>query len=280
MEFVSYAKWILAGEHTVVRGGKAIAFPLTHYKCSVIYEKDDKLCINDANYGEVFALLLQQASALTNVDFKNIRGEFTVKSDIPVKSGLGSSAALCRNVAAIFGHWGFCENVSALACRLEDTFHGKSSGLDVAVAMLNKPVVFQHNRVIDVLENPDLSHLMLTYSGCGSSTSSCAAIVADLWAKNASMAEKLDAQMNLAADLCEQGVKNADFAKLKEGILLGNDVFCGWGLCDENLLQHINVLMSNGAVAAKPVGSGLGGYVISLWKQKPKKCSAIYLTLE
>ncbi|MDR3180157.1 MAG: hypothetical protein LBT70_04660 [Holosporaceae bacterium] len=280
MEFVSYAKWILAGEHTVVRGGKAIAFPLAHYRSSIIYEEDDKLRVNDEKHEDTFVLLLQRAATLTNVDFEDIRGKFTVENNIPEKSGLGSSAALCRNVAAIFGHLGFCQNISSLACRLEDTFHGKSSGLDVAVAMLNKPVVFKHNCVIDILENPDLSHLLLTYSGQSSSTSRCAAVIDSVFAHNATLAKKLDEQMNLAADLCEQGVRNSDFAKLKEGIRLGNDVFRSWGLCSENLLQHINSLMCSGAAAAKPIGSGLGGYVVSLWKQKPKKYSAIYLTLE
>ncbi|MDR2794502.1 MAG: hypothetical protein LBB12_01855, partial [Holosporaceae bacterium] len=267
MEFVSCAKWILAGEHTVVRGGKAIAFPLARYKCSIIYEKDDKLHVNDANHEDVFILLLQRAATLTNIDFKDIRGKFIVKNDIPEKSGLGSSAALCRNVAAIFGHLGFCENTWSLACRLEDMFHGKSSGLDVAVAMLNRPVIFKHNCVIEVLENPDLSHLLLTYSGRNSPTSGCTAIIDGFFAQNAALADKLDEQMNLAADLCEQGVKNSDFTKLKEGIQLGNDVFHSWGLRDENLSRHINSLMDSGAVAAKPIGSGLGGYVVSLWKQ-------------
>ncbi|GHU18179.1 mevalonate kinase [Alphaproteobacteria bacterium] len=281
MESVSYAKWILSGEHTVVRGGKAVAFPLVCYKCSVTYEDGGQLNINDnACCRDTFVSLLKKAAFLTNVDFEKIRGKFTVRNDIPIKSGLGSSAAICRNVANIFKHLEFCEDVSSLARQLEDMFHGKSSGLDIAVAMLNKPIVFQYSKVIDTIENPFLSHLMLTYSGKKAMTSKCADIVKDVFHRDSSLAIELDSIMNQASDLCEQGIKNYDIEKLRLGINLGNDVFHRWGLCDENLSNHIDSLKRSGALAAKPIGSGLGGYVVSLWKQKTKKHEDICLTLE
>ncbi|GHT91250.1 mevalonate kinase [Alphaproteobacteria bacterium] len=281
MESVSYAKWILSGEHTVVRGGKAIAFPLGCYRCSITYEEDGELNINDnTSCMDTFVSLLKKAAFLTNVNFEKIRGRFTIKNDIPLKSGLGSSAAICRNIANVFKYLGFCDDVSLLARRLEDMFHGKSSGLDIAVAMLNKPIVFQYNKVVDTIENPFLSHLMLTYSGKKAMTSKCADIVKDVFHRDSSLAIELDSIMNQASDLCERGIKNADLEKLRSGITLGNDVFHRWGLCDDNLSNHIDSLKRNGALAAKPIGSGLGGYVVSLWEQKTQKYEDICLTLE
>ncbi|GHU11072.1 mevalonate kinase [Alphaproteobacteria bacterium] len=280
MESVSYAKWILSGEHTAVRGGKAIAFPLCRYKCTVIYEDSNKLEVDDDLHRNTFITLLKRAAFLTNRDFEEIRGKFIVKNDIPIKSGLGSSAAICRNIANIFKYLGFCDDVSLLARQLEDVLHGKSSGLDIAVAMLNKPVIFQYNKVVDIIENPFLSHLMLTYSGKKATTSKCMDVVWNVFHKNSPLAIELDSIMNQASDLCEQGIKCADLDKLRRGIILGNDVFNRWGLCDENVSNHISTLMRDGALAAKPIGSGLGGYVVSLWEQKPQEHENICLTLE
>jgi mevalonate kinase len=102
--------------------------------------------------------------------------------------------------------------------------------------------------------------------------------VQEIFRKNESLALELDNLMNHSADLCESALKNADFEKLKDGINLGCEVFREWGLCHEPLEYHIDMVLSAGAVAAKPIGSGLGGYVVSLWQEKPK--SDIYLTLE
>ncbi|MDR3151751.1 MAG: hypothetical protein LBT67_02765 [Holosporaceae bacterium] len=281
MEFVSCAKWILSGEHTVVRGGKAIVFPLNCYKCSLFYEEADELIIDkDLPYRDIFISLLHRAAILTNSDFHKVRGKITEKTDIPVESGLGSSAAICRNVANIFMYLGFCDDVASLARWLEDTFHGKSSGLDISVAMINKPLVFQQNRIIDVLEKPFLEQLMLSYSGRKSCTSRCAEIIETLHRNDCAKADELDAMMNQASDLCEHGVRNSDFNKLKEGINLGNQVFHQWDLCDTNLDDHMNFLTSIGAVASKPIGSGLGGYVVSLWEKQPKKYADICLTFQ
>jgi mevalonate kinase len=281
MELVSYAKWILSGEHTVVRGGKAIVFPLNYYKCSLFYEEADELIIDEyLPYRSIFISLLHKAAALTNTDFHEVRGKITEKTDIPVKSGLGSSAAICRNVANIFMYLGFCDDVASLARCLEDTFHGKSSGLDISVAMINNPLVFQQNRIIDVLEKPFLAQLMLSYSGRKSCTSRCADIIETVHRDDSAKAVELDAMMNQSSDLCECGVRNSDFNKLREGINLGNQVFHQWNLCDASLDDHMNFLTSMGAVASKPIGSGLGGYVVSLWEKQPKKYGDICLTFQ
>jgi mevalonate kinase len=170
-----------------------------------------------------------------------------------------------------------------LATQLEDVFHQNSSGLDPAVAVVNKPIIFQNRKVVEVLTVPSWPHLVLSYSGESSPTSECVKIVNDIFTHNIETAIELDAEMNEASNLCEIGLKNSDFEALKEGIELGHKIFYRRGLCTPLLESHIKMLLSNGAVAAKPTGSGLGGFVISLWKEKPTLRSNndnIYLTLD
>lgn len=284
MKFSSHAKWILSGEHSVVRGGKAIAFPLRTFESSVELLPSDKLEVHDTNreerFNDIFIGLLKTAAGFTNVDFDSILGQFWIRSDIKMKSGLGSSAAICTNVAKIFQYLGLCEDIFSLARYLEDKFHGKSSGLDIAVAIRNKALVFEKNRVSSVLEPKFWPYMMLTYSGKKSTTSECALKVREISVKNKKFADSLDDMMNQGSDLCEYALKNGDFEKLKDGITLCNEAFHGWGLYNEALADHVANLMKKGAVAVKPIGSGLGGFVLSLWEEQPQNYENISLTLQ
>ena len=50
-----------------------------------------------------------------------------------------------------------------------------------------------------------------------------------------------------------------------------HDCFAEWGLLTPGLQQHIKDLYAKGALAAKPTGSGGGGYVLSFWGAIPVK---------
>jgi mevalonate kinase len=56
---------------------------------------------------------------------------------------------------------------------------------------------------------------------------------------------------------------------LADAINKAHICFTQWGLAGGRVEQHINQLLSAGALAAKPTGSGDGGFVLSLWPQKP-----------
>ncbi|MDR2646045.1 MAG: hypothetical protein LBC04_02630 [Holosporaceae bacterium] len=279
--FSSSAKWILSGEHAVVRGGKAIAFPLHNFSSSLTFEEGHTLSIttNQEHWRKTVFSLMEMAAKFLRVSLKQISGHIMLKSNIPSQVGLGSSAAICVNIANLFGHCGLCKDVLQLAKHLEDKFHSKSSGLDVAVVQTNKPIIFQENKVVEFLNPSFWPPMILTYSGKKSITSVCASVINDIFLADEALALKLDGQMNLASYLCEDALKNSNFNKLKEGIMLGNEVFHRWGLCDVPISSLIKELLSAGAAAAKPIGSGLGGYVLSLWEDSPEKYGDIYLTL-
>ncbi len=274
----SYAKWILCGEHSVVRNSKAIAFPLRNFHNTTTFCKSKELTTDDYIHGTILDLL-QMSSDYLNIPLYKLYGEFNITSNIPTKAGLGSSAALCVNIAKIFSQLGLCEDTFQLARHLENKFHKKSSGLDIAVCLFEKPVIFRNGEVIEFLEPAFWPHMALTYSGITSSTSMCIQQLQKLFAENESYATELDARMENACNLCEQGFKEANFDKLKTGINSAKDIFTAWGLCNDELNSHMQNLIDKGAVAVKPVGSGLGGYVLSLWEENPNKYLDIYLTL-
>lgn len=274
MQFQSHAKWILSGEHAVIRGGKAIAFPMKQYKCTLDFTKSDKLSVKhnvsseNNKLNESFIDLLKEASEFLNTE--EINGSFLIRNNILMNAGLGSSAAICANVAKLFAYLGYTDDTLTLAKNLENHFHKKSSGLDVAVAVKENPVIFRNNAVIKIPKISFWPNITLTYSGPKMPTSLCTEAVAKTFQENENIALELDNMMNEATDLCESALATTNFDMLRDGITLGNEVFKRWGLVNEQLAKHMQMLKSKGAVASKPTGSGLGGYVISLWKFRPK----------
>ena len=75
--------------------------------------------------------------------------------------------------------------------------------------------------------------------------------------------------VSLCLKAIEEKHKKQTLSLLKEALNLGEDCFQQWGLISHDLKQHINKLKNEGATAVKPTGSGLGGYVISLWDTPP-----------
>lgn len=274
----SYAKWILSGEHAVVHGGEAIAFPMRKYSTQVSFSRPSQhvgmqFTISDSQYIEnatgVMQSLFNVACDFLMVDVKIFDGSnVDIKSSIPIKIGLGSSAAICVCVAKVFESLKLCSNVFELSKKLENIFHKKSSGLDVAVVMHNKPIIFGNNRNIQTFNPLLLPNILISYCGERASTSQCAAVVGGIRAQYPKLAGEIDAIMGQSVEACKHGMCKGDNKSLVDGINLGFEAFNKWGLISPVLSRHIDMLKSLGAKAAKPIGSGLGGCVVSVWESQ------------
>lgn len=276
-------KWILAGEHAVLRGVPAVVFPLRTRVLDLSYvcptsAKTFNLYLH-GEHGEELQLLvwgvIERACELKKVSRASLVGELTIKSSIPVGAGMGASAALCVALTKWLNYLKIVneEEMFEFARTLENLFHGESSGVDIAVSLSGQPLHYVRGGERKALELQWTPHWYISYSGKRGVTLECVNKVKDLIAANPELGSAIDGQMRTAVAMCEKALTDPDEANslelLKKGITSAGEAFERWGLTEGAPQAHMDMLKKAGAVAVKPTGSGGGGYVLSLWTTPP-----------
>lgn len=288
MRHTAYGKWILAGEHAVLRGFPALVFPLKNKKMEFDYQPADQdLSVRfGGDHGHelelIFHGVLEKALLRLEKKRSDFSGHLFIESSLPLGAGMGGSAALCVGVARLMAAKGWIEEESIFkfARDLEDLFHGESSGVDIAVSLAGEPIQFQRNleagRSAAFREPLDLAwvpQLYLSYCGKKGVTSECVKRVRALREHSEKRAHEIDERMAAAVFAARSALREApsigSFEKLKEALNKARTCFEDWGLLSPELSNHIRELERAGAEGVKPTGSGGGGYVLSLWRQAP-----------
>lgn len=274
-------KWILAGEHAVLRGCGALVFPLESKKFILDYEAKDQdfeahfSGSTGADYQILFYGLVDRVLEILKIPRKQLLGVVKINSELPLGSGLGASAALCVAVVRWLNAMGYvAENdLHELSRSLENVFHGESSGVDVAVALYGKPLFFQRNaemRLLDITWKPNL---YLSYCGQRGLTQQCVEKVKNWIDKNPR--NNVDQEMAAAVDLAMQvllkndGQSTSVSTGLISAINQAAHCFHQWGLDDGLVREEMDLLRDHGALAVKPTGSGGGGFILSYWQNDP-----------
>ena len=282
---LSYGKWILTGEHSVLRGGPALVFPLYSRSMKFLYRKISspfqlkyKGVENELFY-ELFMSLLDRVKSYLKVSSTfSFQGELMIENNIPIGEGLGASAAFCVNMARWLHFLGFLkeDELFSFAKNLEDLFHGESSGIDIAVALEGKALRFERSKnfysPLKMKWNP---FFYLSHSGKKSLTSHCVQSVKKFIKKDPVSGNAIDQLMKKSTTLAEEALEmersDESLEKLSEALKLSKTCFQKWGLMNGSLDRKMQDLLLSGALAVKPTGSGSGGFILSLWKDNPNK---------
>ncbi len=279
----TFGKWILAGEHAVLRGSPALVFPLysrsLNFKFVAKENKSSKLIelkLNGSHGSELellFRGVLEKAFELKSIAKNEIQGLVEISSSIPIGAGLGASAALCVAITRWFQSLGVVSDSEKhdFARELENLFHGESSGVDIAVVTEECGLIFSKAEAKEFFKPAWKPNLYISFSGQKGITYECVKKVKSLVEKNPALAAEIDARMKTSVQMCKTALaenSEGSFSILRDAIQLSGSCFEDWELTQGLVKDHMNRLTKLGASAVKPTGSGGGGYVLSLWKNE------------
>lgn len=284
IQMITYGKWILAGEHSVLRGSEALVFPLMSARLQLnvnfeASEKSNRLKVQyqgskGPEYELLFHSVFQKACELLSVsdDFFS-DAVLTIESNLPVGTGLGASAALCVAVAKMFGALGFLteDQIYDFALKMENIFHGESSGVDIAVCLMGSGIVFQRGIKREPLRGDWQPHLYVSYSGQRGMTFDCVEKVKNMMNRDPLRGKQIDLQMQNAVKMAQEAFAHQDVGILSQALQCAQECFLEWDLCPRSMQNEMQSLRSHGALAVKPTGSGGGGYILSLWDHQPSE---------
>lgn len=271
-------KWILAGEHAVLRGSEALVFPLFSKYLKLNYQKNNtefELKIKGINSAELELIIwsvLERAFQLLHIKRTDLKGALEIESHIALGGGMGASATLC---VALTEWLCFLEYIKVderfnFARNLENLFHGESSGVDVAVTLAKKPLVFTRNHGFSDLNVTSRVNLFLSYSGQRGVTKDCIDQVKQIFENDLERAKTIDQNMIESVEQLKKLLAdNGSLIEWIKAIKKANSCFEQWGLVTDAVKKHQNLLLDQGALAVKLTGSGGGGYVLSLWETQP-----------
>lgn len=285
----THGKWIVAGEHAVLRGHGALVFPIKNKHLTLNYQKSNSPADSQtsrpitAEDDPVFWRVLARGFELLNVPLSQCSGTFYLENTLPAGVGMGASAALCVALTRWFTYQGYLtpDKNPAFARQLEDLFHGQSSGLDIAGVAADHGIYFQKGQTQTLIPQWK-PHWALSCSGETGITSECIAEVNQLWKADPLKAQKLDNTMQKAVLMAKKALAIdalQSLPNLAKAIRSAHSCFEAWGLISEKLATHLHTLRQSGALAVKPTGSGKGGYVLSLWDMPPPANLTSFLLL-
>ncbi|MCQ2308635.1 MAG: hypothetical protein MJZ78_01470 [Bacteroidales bacterium] len=177
-----YGKVILFGEYSMIYGSSALLMPL--YSGSAHWDytwrnPGKKNYASNRNL-QVFAkYLIENEYFSEHINMAKLKTELKkglfLDSNIPTGYGVGSSGAF---TAAVYDRFHSVQiddliELKKFLGKMEDCFHGSSSGLDPLQCYIGKPFILDENMHVNILENdfiPENLHVFLIDSKIKSDT--------------------------------------------------------------------------------------------------------------
>ncbi len=257
-----YGKLILFGEHFVVYGLPAIAASTESLKIEVSltneeqrYEEKEKLLIEKIY--EIFGI---------KINFKVLR------SNIPIKSGLGSSAALIVAILKAMNQKYELnlkeKDIIKYGTELENIYHGKSSGLDISLAIRPRAIIYRaKNFALKELNNNweiGLKYIILPKR---KPTEEAVKEVSEKMQQYSIYKDIFRLYRRLFKEALNT-VKEKNLAKLGLLMDINHSLLYSLGVSNEDVEKTVFELRRS-CYGAKVCGGGHGGLVIGLTKDNP-----------
>lgn len=275
---IGWGKAILFGEHFVVYGLPGIAASIELNTTCTFGKNKDGIISNDLVTGEVIRYgehhyknldrVIDTILKETGIKEHNFR--LDLKTNMSLKGGMGSSAALCVSIVRCLDTQFKLKlndgEVNRVAFEAEKVFHATPSGIDNSVSSYGGMIWFVKAEPKNTIERMKVKPVEVVLADTGISHDT-AEIVGMVRKQKQAEPEKYGAIFAKYKSLVYEARKAVEKANWESAGRLMN--------INHELLQQINVSNSEndlladaclkaGALGAKVTGAGLGGNIIAL----------------
>lgn len=284
----AHAKLILGGEHSVVYGTPAVVLPVPLNVMAKVSKNDENNQIwirsklvaghdhEPPSLLEGYFKMIHLIQDRCHVP-KSERSVFVdLQSDIPIRSGLGSSAAVANAIAKAVVKY-YRSNVPKEllyhAVHLAECYaHGNPSGMDMIATSENAPIVFKRNlsnsnKPFQFKKVPITGayYFVTGLTGIEIPTK----IVVEKFAEtlNLNRHNSFSHELHDFDNIVNKMIAALKFGNLKalgEAMIENHHLLRHFGVSSLELDQLVNAAMRSGALGAKLTGKGIGGAMIAL----------------
>lgn len=270
---IAPGKILLFGEHFVVKGKPALGLAVSMYVrvCVepgswIIYSKQLGFINHDSKHRLLFNTLIEKISSeYNNVQPLNIN----IDSELPIASGMGSSAAVAVATAhAILSFIGVeftKEDVWKIAHEAEKTVHYKPSGVDTTLATYGGFLYYRRGSFEKLnLKLPENTSLIIVNSRVERSTGEVVKDVLNRYEHLEEIGELIYSAAEKIVEKALDSLRKNNAEILGELMLVNHGLLWAMGASSEICDKIVYDLLKAGALGGKISGAGRGGVIIGL----------------
>ena len=271
-------KIILFGEHAVVYGRPAIAVPVTQVQATATIrpggqgiiiqsiETHETIALDRAGPNHPLAAIVRLTLKQLGIYTADL--SITVRSTIPIASGLGSGAAVSTAIVRALATWANAAldetAVNTLVYEIEKLHHGTPSGIDNTVIAYNRPIYFIKGQPIQTFMVARPFAVAIGNTGLASPTKIAVGDVRMNWEADQDQYEARFDQIGAVVQEARAALEGGESDQLGPLMDRNQALLRAITVSSPELERLIDAARSAGAAGAKLVGGGRGGNMIAL----------------